>query len=116
MRPAMNSNAVLPYTGFHIKKKSFLFWRPQGFETELNGWKPQEKQIYVGYKDLPTMDYYNSMNLSTTKTKAPKWIIFSKKWVLLIKINPFDIKISMIGASKELYYNSTLIDWVINFR
>lgn len=59
------------------------------------------------------MDYYNSMNLSTTKTKAPKWIIFSKKWVLLIKINPFDIKISMIGASKELYYNSTLIESLI---
>lgn len=43
----------------------------QGFETELNGWKPQEK-IYVEYNNLPTMDYYNSMNLNATKSKAPK--------------------------------------------
>lgn len=29
------------------------------------------KQIYAEYKDLPTTGYYNSMNLSTTKTKPP---------------------------------------------
>ena len=28
------------------------------------------KQIYAEYKDLPTRDYYNSRNLSTTKIKA----------------------------------------------
>lgn len=62
------------------------------------------------------MDYYNFMNLSIIKIKVFKWIIFFKKWVLLIKINLFDIKISMIGVLKELYYNLILIDWVINFR
>lgn len=46
------------------------------------------KQIHAEYKDFPTRDYYNSMNLGTTKTKASEWIFFSpQRWVILKLIN-----------------------------
>lgn len=58
------------------------------------------KQIYAEYKDLPTREYYNSKNLSTTETKASKWMV-SKKKMSDIKINQLDIKVSIIGASER---------------